>query len=160
MTLSALIVDDSAAIRTVLSRSLTRRGWQVMTASDGVEGVEAVRTQAFDVVISDVNMPRRGGLWFWKEAIALRPELRGKFVLISSEPLPEPRPMGLFVNAEHFLLKPLLLDTLWGMVQSVVEAAERKWPQAAWDVASPTHALRDQSIDPPQWPPERTSDTP
>lgn len=160
MTHSALIVDDSVAIRTVLARSLTRRGWQVRTAADGMEGLEAVRTQPFDVVISDVNMPRRGGLWLWKEAIALRPDLRGKFVLISSEPLPELRSMGLFVDSEHFILKPLSLVALWDQVQSIIQNAKRKWPQAAWDVDSATHAFRGQLMDPPEWPPERTPETP
>lgn len=159
MTHSALIVEDSVAVRTVLARSLQRRGWQVKTAVDGIEGVEALRTQAFDVVISDVNMPRRGGLWLWEQAIALRPELRGKFVLISSEPLPEPRSMGLFVDSEHFLLKPLSLVTLWDQVQSIVEKTERKWPRAAWDVDSPAGELRDQLIEAPEWPPEGPPDT-
>lgn len=158
--LSALIVDDNVALRSAVARSLERRGWQVVTAADGLQGLDAVRRRSFDVVISDVNMPRRGGVWLWENAVALRPELRGRFVLVSSEPLPEPRRMGLFVDSEHFLLKPLSLAALWGEVQRIVEQAERKWPHSAWDVDSPTRAFGDQSIDPPQWPPEGVPDTP
>ncbi|HVH67196.1 MAG TPA: response regulator [Gemmatimonadales bacterium] len=157
--LSALIVDDNVALRLALARDLERRGWQVITAASGVQGLEAIRHQSFDVVISDVNMPGRGGVWLWENAVALRPELRGRFVLISSEPLPEPRSMGLFVGSEHFLLKPLSLATLWGEVQRIVETAGGKWPHAAWDPDLSTHALSDQPLDPPQWPPEAL-DTP
>src|SRR6266516_2153947 len=85
-----LMVDDHAAMREAIARSLTRRGCRVTTAVSGVNGLEALRTQSFDVIISDLNMPERGGLWLWRQALVLRPELRGRFVLIASEPLPEP----------------------------------------------------------------------
>lgn len=127
MILSALIVDDNFALRTAISRSLQRRGWHVTTAGDGLEGLDAVRHQSFDVVISDVNMPRRGGLWLWEESLALRPELRGKFVFMSSEPLPQPPSNAVF------MVKPLSLATLWSEVQAIVQTAAetRNVPQSA-----------------------------
>ena len=158
--LSALIVENNAGLRSAVVRYFERRGWQVVSAANGLQGLDAVRRRSFDVVISDVNMPVRGGVWLWQNALALRSELRGRFVLMSSDPLPEPRRMGLFVDSEHFLLKPLSLATLWGEVQRIVEQAERKWPHSAWDADAATHALGDQSIDPPEWPPEGTPDTP
>ena len=157
--LSALIVEDNVALRSAVARYFERRGWQVVSAANGLQGLDAVRRRSFDVVISDVNMPGRGGVWLWENAVALRSELRGRFVLISSEPPPEPRSMGLFINSERFLLKPLSLATLWGEVQGILERAERKWPHSAWDVDSPTRAFGDQPIDPPQWPPEATPDS-
>jgi len=74
--LSALIVDDNFALRGAIARSLARDGWEVATATDGLEALEAVRSRLFDAVITDVHMPRRGGLWLWEQALALRPELR------------------------------------------------------------------------------------
>src|SRR2546430_17662211 len=62
-------------------------------------------------------MPRRGGLWLWEQALALRPELRGKFVFMSSEPLPQP-PSGAV-----FMIKPLSLATLQSEVRSIVRGA-------------------------------------
>jgi two-component system, chemotaxis family, sensor histidine kinase and response regulator WspE len=87
--LFALIVDDHVALRSAVVRHFERRGWQVVSAANGLQGLDAVRRRSFDIVISDVNMPKRGGVW-WESALALRPELRGRFILISSEPLPEP----------------------------------------------------------------------
>src|SRR2546426_9080578 len=106
---SVLMVDDNAAMREALARSLTRRGCRVTTAASGVAGLDALKQRAFDVVITDLNMPERGGLWLWRQALILRPELRGRFVLIASEPLPEPRSLSLFSESERFLLKPLTL---------------------------------------------------
>ena len=117
---SVLMVDDNAAMREALARSLTRRGCRVITAASGVEGLQALKERSFDIVITDLNMPERGGLWLWRQAIVQRPELRGRFVLIASEPLPEPRSLSLFMETERFILKPLSLDTLWRLVEEVL----------------------------------------
>jgi len=122
---AVLMVDDNVAIREALARSLTRRGCAVTTVASGVEGLEALKQRSFDVVVTDLNMPERGGLWLWRHALILRPELRGRFVLIASEPLPEPRSLSLFMETERFVLKPLLLDTLWRQVEEVMEGVPR-----------------------------------
>src|SRR5712691_7586743 len=122
---SVLMVDDNVAIREALARSLTRRGCRVTTAASGVAGMEALKERSFDVVVTDLNMPERGGLWLWRQARILHPELRGRFVLIASEPLPEPRSLSLFMETERFVLKPLSLDTLWRQVEEVMEGVPR-----------------------------------
>src|SRR2546429_6417940 len=109
---SVLMVDDTTAIREAIARSLARRGCRVTTATNGVEALEILRKQSFDVIITDLNMPDRGGLWLWRQALVVRPELRGRFVLVASEPLPEPRRFGLFLATERFLLKPTSLELL------------------------------------------------
>lgn len=116
---SVLLVDDSVALREALARSLTRRGCRVTTAGGALEALELVRQQAVDVVITDLNMPDRTGLWLWRQVLALRSELRGRFVLIASEPLPH-QALSLFAETERFLLKPLSLDTLWSEIQDVM----------------------------------------
>ena len=93
--------------------------------------MELLRTQAVDVVVTDLNMPERGGLWLWHHAHVLRPELKGRFVLIASEPLPEPRTLSLFLQTERILLKPLALDVLWQEIGNVMK-----------DVASPDATRR------------------
>src|SRR6266550_1918822 len=122
---SVLMVDDTTAIREAIARSLTRRGCRVTTATNGVEALEILRKQSFDVIITDLNVPDRGGLWLWRQALVLRPELRGRFVLIASEPLPEPRSLSLFMETERFVLKPLSLDTLWRQVEEILEGVPR-----------------------------------
>lgn len=65
-------------------------------------------------------MPERGGLWLWEQALKARRTLRGRFVLISSDPVPEPRTMSLFIQSEHFILKPLSLAAVWGQVEEIL----------------------------------------
>src|SRR5438445_11165573 len=122
---SVLMVDDTTAIREAIARSLTRRGCRVTTATNGVEALEILRKQSFDVIITDLNMPDRGGLWLWRQALVVRNELRGRFVLVASEPLPEPRSFALFLETERFGLKPIALEMLWHPVENVFMRAAK-----------------------------------
>jgi DNA-binding NtrC family response regulator len=122
---SVLMVDDNAAMREALARSLTRRGCRVTTAVSAVEGLQALKERSFDVVITDLNMPERSGLWFWRQAIVSRAALRGRFILIASEPLPDPASLALFMQTERFVLKPLSLDTLWHQVEEILAGVPR-----------------------------------
>jgi CheY-like chemotaxis protein len=56
----ALVVDDDAAVRRALVRALD--GYQVDLAVDGVEGEQCLQTGRYDVVITDLRMPRADGL--------------------------------------------------------------------------------------------------
>ncbi len=114
--LAILVVDDDAAVRTTLCRSLRRRGCRVTAAADGDEGLAAVRSQPFDLVVTDVQMPGRDGVALWRAATALRPELRGRFLFCSAASLP-----GALAEAaatERFLAKPFDIEELWGAVRA------------------------------------------
>ena len=56
-----LVIDDEAHIRRVIEIKLKKRGYQVVTAKDGDEGLDMIKTQHPDVVISDLNMPKLDG---------------------------------------------------------------------------------------------------
>jgi CheY-like chemotaxis protein len=122
---SVLVVEDNVAVRAAIARALDRRGCSVTTATNGLEGVEAVRARSFDVVITDLNMPERGGLWLWEHALRLRPELKGRFVLISSDNRPGGEGMGLFLESEHFFVKPFSLDGLLHQVETIARRTGR-----------------------------------
>ncbi len=57
-----LIVDDESSLREVLSIMLHRQGYQVDTAVDGAQAASRLRSQSYDLVISDIRMPRMSGL--------------------------------------------------------------------------------------------------
>ena len=58
---SVLVVDDSLTVRKITSRLLTREGYIVLVAKDGIEALEKLREQVPDVMITDVEMPRMDG---------------------------------------------------------------------------------------------------
>ena len=57
-----LVVDDRAAMREMLEGALSSRGMQVQTAASGEEALACLSAQPFHVVITDLNMPGKGGL--------------------------------------------------------------------------------------------------
>ncbi|SFS15397.1 response regulator [Yoonia litorea] len=61
MTTHVLAIDDSRTIRTLLTMALEEAGFKVTTAVDGVEGVEKFGQVDPDLVITDVNMPKKDG---------------------------------------------------------------------------------------------------
>ena len=111
------MVDDNAAMREALARSLVRRGCRVTTAPDGVAALQVLKERSFDAVITDLNMPERGGLWLWRGATALRPELFGRFVFCGANGLPDSFD-GPF-RSERFLSDPLDLSILWAEIHAV-----------------------------------------
>jgi CheY-like chemotaxis protein len=60
-TLTVLFVDDEPGLRKAVARYLNRNGIQVRAVSDGAEALKVVRTEDFDVIVSDIRMPGVGG---------------------------------------------------------------------------------------------------
>lgn len=71
-----LLVDDEDAIREMLDLLLKRRGLQVVQASDGVEAMRLYREQEFDLVITDLIMPRKEGIETILEIRAMKRPIR------------------------------------------------------------------------------------
>lgn len=63
-----LIAEDEEGLRMLLERQLTRSGYTVHTASDGQEALETLCREPFDLVISDMKMPRLDGMGLLREA--------------------------------------------------------------------------------------------
>ncbi len=70
-----LVIDDEEAVRDVLSRMLRAKGHQVEVASDGDEGIERFKRQPFDLVFTDLGMPRISGLEVGKALKELNPRV-------------------------------------------------------------------------------------
>lgn len=58
---SILVIDDERGILRVIHEALTRFGHQVVTAEDGIEGIQKFDDGSFDMVITDMGMPRMDG---------------------------------------------------------------------------------------------------
>lgn len=100
-----LVVDDSITVREVQRQLLANRGYDVSTAVDGIDGWHSLRGGDFDLVISDVDMPRMNGIDLVK-SIKQDPRLRDTPVMIVSyKDRDEDRRRGLDAGANYYLTK-------------------------------------------------------
>ena len=78
-----LIIEDESAIRRVLSKILQEESkeYEVFEASDGIEGLEKLKKDDYDLVLCDIKMPKMDGLEVLTEAKKINPEV--PFVMIS-----------------------------------------------------------------------------
>jgi len=100
-----LAVDDSAAVREVQRKLLANRGYIADVAIDGIDGWNAVRAARYDLVITDVDMPRMGGIELVAR-IKADPHLRSVPVLmVSYKDADEDRLRALQAGADFYLTK-------------------------------------------------------
>ena len=62
-----LVVDDSLTVRKITSRLLTREGFDVLTAKDGVDALQVLAEHTPDVILLDIEMPRMDGFEFTQD---------------------------------------------------------------------------------------------
>jgi two-component system sensor histidine kinase and response regulator WspE len=100
-----LVVDDSLTVRELERKLLDSRGYAVDVAVDGMDGWNAVRTGQYDLVLTDVDMPRLDGI----ELVTLiRKDNRLKslpVMIVSYKDRPEDRQRGLDAGADYYLTK-------------------------------------------------------
>lgn len=105
-----LLVDDNAALVRAFTKGLTSFGWRVETASDGVEAIALIRERAFDVIITDVAMPRMDGLEFLR---AVREhDLDVPVILMTGRPDLDSSVRAVEYGAYRYLAKPIDLRHL------------------------------------------------
>jgi two-component system sensor histidine kinase and response regulator WspE len=105
-----LVVDDSITVREVERQLLRNHGYDVTVAVDGKEGWNTVRAEPFDLVVSDVDMPRMNGLEL-VQAIRTDPALRSlPVIIVSYKEREEDRLRGLEVGANAYLTKSSFHD--------------------------------------------------
>lgn len=104
---SILVIDDDAVVRSMLARRLEQSGHDVSTAKNGREGLEAVRAEAFDVVLLDVLMPELDGYQVL-EQLKKDPKLRHiPVVMITALDDMESAVRCIELGADDYLPKPI-----------------------------------------------------
>jgi chemosensory pili system protein ChpA (sensor histidine kinase/response regulator) len=111
-----LVVDDSLTVRRVTQRLLTREGYRVTTAKDGLDGLEKLADETPVVVLSDIEMPRMDGFDLVRN---LRADTRWAglpVIMITSRIAEKHREHAAKLGVNHYLGKPYSEDDLLGLV--------------------------------------------
>ena len=102
---SVLIVEDSITSRTLLKNILETSGYEVQTAVDGADAFTALKTGEFDLVVSDVDMPRMNGFELTAKVRADKKLSEMPVILVTSLESREDRERGIDVGANAYIVK-------------------------------------------------------
>ncbi len=121
-----LVVDDSITVREVERNMLFVKGYDVMTAVDGLDGWNTLRSEEFDLVVTDVDMPRMNGI---ELVTQMRQDANFStlpVIIVSYKDREEDRKRGLEAGADYYLTKGSFQDeALVKAVEDLIGAASK-----------------------------------
>ena len=101
-----LVVDDASMIRNLASKTAESSGYSVITAVDGLDGIEKLKNNNIDLIFSDINMPQMGGLEMIEQ---IRKDSNNEFlpvVMLTTEKKEELKQKGKDLGVKAWLVKP------------------------------------------------------
>ena len=113
-----LVVDNDEPIRSLLSEALEFHGAKVTAVTSAQEALDSLEALRPDVLVSDLEMPERDGLWLIGQVRALTPERGGKTpaACLTGFTEPEIRATLLRAGFQYHIAKPVKLEALIGVV--------------------------------------------
>jgi CheY-like chemotaxis protein len=120
-----LLVEDNELNRDMLSRRLARRGFEVVLAGDGAEGLDTARSERPDLVVMDLSLPVLDG---WEAIRRLRadPALSAIPVLaLTAHAMAGDRGQALAAGADDYDTKPVDFTRLMGKIDALLAAPPR-----------------------------------
>jgi len=115
-----LTVDDSPTILSMLRHVLSGAGFEVVQAEDGQKGLDAMKREDFDVVITDINMPVMGGIEFIRNVRASGVNKSLPILILTTETSKEKRDQGRAAGGTGWIVKPFDPEKLISVIHRVV----------------------------------------
>ncbi len=116
-----LLIEDEKVSNEMLTTILVLKGFKVITAYDGLQGIMAYQNhrQEIAVVISDLGLPRLGGDEVYKQIKTMNPD--AKIILISGDTDPEVKARLFEAGARHIIYKPYLPAIILQALKNIIE---------------------------------------
>ena len=117
MDTKILVVDDDSNISELLKVYFTNEGYEVKTASDGVEGISYFKMYEPDIVLLDIMLPKKDG---WQVCREIREMSSKPIIMITAKGEVFDKVLGLELGADDFLVKPFDMKELSARVKAVL----------------------------------------
>lgn len=126
---SILVVEDDELVRELLKNVLHFAGYKPSSACDGEEALHRLASESFDMIISDLHMPKVNGLALL-EQVKLLPQ-HVPFVMLTGQAADEDVKRGLALGAEDYITKPIFAQALLERVAEVFDRSNGAAPTDA-----------------------------
>jgi two-component system chemotaxis response regulator CheY len=120
MPKNVLVVDDAMTIRNLAKFALTKGGYNIIEAEDGVKGLEMVGKNQIDLVITDLNMPNMNGLEMAKSIKGNDATKAIPIFMLTTEASQELAMQGKEIGVMAWIVKPFVPEKLLAAVQKVI----------------------------------------
>lgn len=117
-----LLVEDNEMNRDMLSRRLTRKGYDVLVAQDGAEGIDVARAELPDLIIMDLSLPRIDG---WEATRRLKADAATgdiPVIALTAHAMSTDRDKALAAGCDDFDTKPVDFARLLGKIERAVNS--------------------------------------
>jgi len=116
-----LLVEDNELNRDMLSRRLTRKGYEVALAVDGRAGVEAARAGGFDLILMDMSLPELDG-WEATRLLKADPQTRPTpIIALTAHAMAGDRQRAIEVGCDDYDSKPIEFPRLLGKIEALLQ---------------------------------------
>lgn len=124
MSKKILIVDDDQLVRKLLEYIIKKEGYQVSVAENGSDALKIIQKEIPDLIISDVEMPKLGGLELCQQLKENSDTKLIPIILITSNTQLQDKLCGFRSGADDYFIKPLHLKNLLTRVESLLEGGD------------------------------------
>jgi DNA-binding NtrC family response regulator len=124
-----LVVDDMANMREMLASAFTERGFEVVQASNGIDAINLLREEAFEVVITDLRMPGEDGIGVLRAAREIAPDTH--VILMTAYATIETAVEAMRLGARDYIRKPFNVSEMENKVEKVLREREQEQPKPA-----------------------------
>lgn len=118
MSNKILFVEDEEDLTLIVADTLRGQGYAVVTAADGIEGLEKFKTEAADIVVADVMMPKMDGFTMAKEIRKLSPTV--PLLFLTAKSTIDDVEEGFEIGANDYLKKPFELRELMVRIKALL----------------------------------------
>lgn len=115
-----LLVEDNELNRDMLSRRLTKRGYEVAIAIDGVQGVDAARRETPDLILMDMSLPLKDG---WQATAEIKADPATSFIPViglSAHAMSGDRDKALEAGCDDYDTKPVEIERLMEKIETLL----------------------------------------
>ena len=116
-----LLVEDSEMNRDMLARRLARRGYEVVIAVDGAQGVTLARTEAPDLILMDMNLPVLDGSEATRQLRAAPATQSIPIIALTAHAMSGDRENALEAGCDDYDTKPIELERLLGKIEALLK---------------------------------------
>ena len=128
---AVLVAEDDSAVREFVSRALLKSGYDVTAVADGVQALEALQTNVFDMLLADIAMPELDGITLALKVAKDYPDL--PILLMTGYASERQRADNLDALIHDVIAKPFTLQQIRTITAEVLARSERDAPQEGCD---------------------------